>query len=314
MQPDQSSQPDPVWMTVEVVGTRLDRAVADWRGVSRAAVLRLLDQGALTRNGRVMRRANKGDVLALGDRIGLDAAYAMGEAPRADPSIELRILDQGEGWLVIDKPAGAPVRPHALDETGTILNALVARFPQIIGVGEGGLRCGVVHRLDNETSGTLLVATQQHAWDRLRRAFTEHHMEKRYLALVRGKIEDRGDARRHLRIATHQPARVQVDADGAQNRDARLCSLGWQVIERFGDRATLVEVDLHTGFLHQVRVMMADLGHPVVGDATYGNDTEHGQAPRQMLHAKSLRFESIQAEAPVPSDMQQVMRSLRGSP
>jgi len=312
MPPLQPAQPDPLLTTVPADGARLDRAVADWRGLSRAAVLRLLDQGAVTCNGQVMGRANKGDLLSAGDRIALSGAYAQGESPRADDSIKLAVLSEGDGWLVIDKPAGTHVRPHALDETGTVLNAVVARYPQVVGVGEGGLRSGIVHRLDTDTSGTLMVATHQHAWDRLRQAFAEHRIQKRYLALVVGGIDDTGVCRRHLRVATHRPARVQVEPQAAGSSDARLCSLGWQVIERFDDRASLIEVDLHTGFLHQVRAMMSDLGHAVIGDTTYGSGATMIQAPRQMLHAKSLVFEEIYAEAPVPSDMQQALQSLRG--
>ncbi len=299
-------------MTVQADGARLDRAVADWRGLSRAAVLRLLDQGAITRNGRVMSRSNKGDLLSVGDRIVLIQLYAQGESPRADDSIELTVLSESDGWLVIDKPTGVPVRPHALDEVGTVLNAVAARFPQVIGVGEGGLRSGIVHRLDTDTSGTLLVATHQDAWDQLRQAFAEHHIQKRYLAIVAGRIDDTGVSRRHLRVASHQPARVQVEPESAGSGDTRLCSLAWHVVERFGDRASLIEVDLHTGFLHQVRAMMSDLGNPVLGDPTYGSESTSSQAPRQMLHAKSLSFEAIHATAPMPIDMRQVLQSLRG--
>eukprot|EP00752_Nemacystus_decipiens_P013611 g12069.t1 len=192
MQAEQPSQPDAVHTSIQIAGVRLDRAVADWRGVSRAAVIRLLDQGAVTCNGRVMARANKGDLLAAGDRLGLLVAFADGEAPRPDETISLDVLVRGDGYLVINKPAGMPVRPHALDETGTVLNAVVATHPEVVGVGEGGLRSGVVHRLDNDTSGTLLVATSQVAWDRFRVAFAEHDIEKRYVALVQGRIEGDG--------------------------------------------------------------------------------------------------------------------------
>ncbi|MFK7790597.1 MAG: RluA family pseudouridine synthase [Phycisphaeraceae bacterium] len=258
-----------------------------------------------------MSRSNKGDILSAGDTITLIAAYAHGETPLADDSLEIEVVSEGDGWLVIDKPAGVPVRPHALDEMGTVLNAVVARYPQIIGVGEGGLRSGIVHRLDTDTSGTLMVATQQYAWERLRGAFAEHQIQKRYTALVQGEIDGEGVTRRHLRVAAHQPARVLVEPEAGGSGDARLCSLGWQVVERFGDRASLVEVDLHTGFLHQVRVMMAELGHPVIGDTTYGKDTLSIQAPRQMLHANSLSLGAIHAEAPIPSDMQKVLQSIR---
>lgn len=311
MQPAQPAQPDPLRTTIEPGGARLDRAVADWRGLSRAAVLRLLEQGSLTKNGRVMSRGNKGDLLRLGDQLALSAEYAQGERPLLNDTIELDVLAQDKGWLVVNKPAGMPVRPHALDEKGTILNAVVARHPEVVGIGEGGLRSGVVHRLDNDTSGALLIATSQVAWVRFRAAFAEHRIQKRYVALVHGVPDDAGTSQRDLRVASHRPARVAVEDDGQGGPDARTCSLGWRVLERFDDHASLVEVDLHTGFLHQVRVMMNDLGHPVIGDRVYGEDEDASIAPRQMLHAKSLVFEELAAEAPLPADIQALIQTLR---
>lgn len=311
MQDAQPSQPDLLTTTVQANGVRLDRFVADWRGLSRAAALRLLDRGAVACNGRVQRRANKGDLLSVGDLVTIGQAYADGEVPLADESFSLTVLAEGDGWLVVDKPAGTPVRPHALDEKGTVLNAVVARAPQVVGVGEGGLRSGIVHRLDTDTSGCLIVATQQEAWEKLRDAFSSHRMQKRYLALVHGVPDEAGDVRRDLRVATHQPARVQVEQEGQGGEGSRTCSLAWRVLERFGDRTSLIEVDLHTGFLHQVRAMMNDLAHPVIGDAVYGGGVSSLEAPRQMLHAKSLVYDAIQAEAPMPADLQQVLQSLR---
>lgn len=312
MQLSEPAQPDPLWTQIQADGTRLDRAVADWRGLSRAAVWRLLDQGAVRHNGRTMGRGNKGDPLRAGDRLELVAAYAQGEAPLSDGAVTLDVLTQGEGYLVVNKPAGMPVRPHALDEKGTVINAVAAMAPEVFGVGEGGLRSGVVHRLDNDTSGALLVATRQDVWDRFRAAFAEHRIQKRYVALVHGVPDEVGASERDLSVTTHRPARVTVEAEGAGGEDARHCSLGWRTLERFGDQASLIEVDLHTGFLHQVRAMMSDLGHPVVGDEVYGDRSDELGAPRQMLHAKSLRFEEVVVDAPLPADMQRVIQGLRG--
>jgi 23S rRNA pseudouridine1911/1915/1917 synthase len=298
-------------MTIRTAGSRVDRTVADWRGVSRAAVLRLLDLGALSCNGRILGRANKGDTLAVGDELVLAGPHAGGERPLPDASLDLAILQQGEGWLVVDKPAGVPVRPHALDERGTVLNAIAHRFPEVVGVGERGLRSGIVHRLDTDTSGTLLIATEQRVWERLRDAFAAHRVKKRYLAIVQGKPDDRGELHRDLRVARHQPAYVEVAPVGNGGDAARRCSLSYRVLERFADRAALIEIDLHTGFLHQIRAMMSDLGHPVAGDTSYGKDHAPINAPRQMLHATLLRFESIDAHAPLPDDMRQCLERLK---
>lgn len=298
-------------MIWRVDGVRLDRGIADWRAISRAAALRLLDQQAVRRNGSIMRRSNKGDLLRVGDELAIDPAYAKQEAPMPDASIKLDVLQRGDDWLVVDKPAGIPVRPHALDEIGTIINAVVAMEPGVVGVGEGGLRSGVVHRLDNDTSGVLLVATSQAAWHRLRDAFSEHRISKRYLALVQGVPGQTGSAMRELSVSQHRPAKVKVESQGKGGPDARACSLSWRVVEVFGVCASLVEVDLHTGFLHQVRAMMSDLGHAVVGDDVYGDTDAVVTAGRQMLHAKSIVFEDVNAEAGVPADMDDLIQLLR---
>ncbi len=292
-------------------GDRLDRVVSQWRGLSRAAVLRLLDGSAVRHNGRPVVRRDKGMLLHDGDVLEIDPAFAQGESPLADASVPLVVLAQGAGWLVVDKPAGVAVRPHAISERGTVLSAVVAHYPQIIGVGEGGLRCGVVHRLDNETSGTLLIATTQEHWLRFRLAFAEHRVRKRYLALVHGRPDDEGQAVMHLRVARHAPAHVEVcDADEA-DQDARACSLAWHVIDRLGLAGSLIEVDLHTGFLHQVRVMMSELGHPVVGDDQYGPGRPHYGATRQMLHAATLDIDEVSVRSPLPVDMQQTSEHMR---
>jgi len=294
-------------------GARLDRVVADWRGVSRAAVLRLLDAGALRLNGRPLARKHKGEELRAGDTLELVAGFVSGEAPRPEPDggLTLDVLAAGAGWAVVNKPAGVAVRPHALGEVGTVLNAVAARWPGVVGVGEGGLRSGVVHRLDNDTSGALVIATEPAQWERLRRAFAEHRVAKRYAALVHADPPDAGESVQHLRVAKHKPAHVETVENPADHNDARRCSLAWRVVERLGQGVCLIDVDLHTGFLHQVRAMMSGLGHPVLGDAQYGGGKPSHGAPRQMLHARSVCFEDVRAQAPLPEDFQSVCGRLR---
>ncbi|MGB0767610.1 MAG: RluA family pseudouridine synthase, partial [Phycisphaeraceae bacterium] len=256
-------------------------------------------------------RKHKGERLAVGDVLELDAAYGRGEAPLADATLSIEVVAEGQGFVVVNKPAGVAVRPHALDEIGTVLNAMVARHPEIVGVGEGGLRSGIVHRLDLGTSGTLLIATQPATWERFRRAFAEHAIEKRYEAIVRGTISERGQLEQHLRVRRHAPARVEIVDRPTPGDGSRMCSLAWEVIERFGDRATHVAIDLHTGFLHQVRVMMSGLGHSVIGDARYGDDAYASIVPRPMLHAKRLAFKGFSAEVPLPDDFVEAANALR---
>lgn len=295
----------------EDAGQRLDLLIAGWRGLSRRAVLRLLESGALTCNGRTLTRKHKGLEIHAGDELVLDGRYVSGEVPRADESTSVEILATGAGWVGVNKPAGVAVRPHALDELGTALNALVAVHPEVVGVGEGGLRSGVVHRLDTDTSGALVFALNDSAWSQLREAFSNHTIVKRYTALLCGVPAETGEATLPLRVAQHAPAKVEV-CDPSSQQAVRACSLGWRVVEPFEDRASWVEIDLHTGFLHQIRVMMAYLGHAVVGDTVYGSTGPKWGARRQMLHALSLGHGEIDVHAPLPADMQQVIATLRG--
>jgi 23S rRNA pseudouridine1911/1915/1917 synthase len=184
----------------------------------------------------------------------------------------------------------------------------------VAGVGEAGLRGGVVHRLDVDTSGVVLFATTQERWERLRAAFAEHRVEKLYRALVLGRLEGEADVEVGLVVARHRPARVRVidPRHDARGRGARLARLRWRALEPIGP-ATLVEVFLETGHLHQIRASFAHLGHPVAGDRLYGPAAGEDPtgAPRQMLHAARVRVDEILAESPDPADFAAVLARLR---
>ena len=188
-----------------------------------------------------------------------------------------------------------------------MLNALIAREPLVHGVGEGGLRSGVVHRLDVDTSGTLLLATRAETWDRLRRAFAEHRVEKVYRALVLGRVVHAGSAERPLVTARHRPARVRVAAQGELARGARVGRLSYRPLEVF-DSVTLLEVRPLTGFLHQIRATLAHLGFPVAGDRSYGPASDPTGAARQMLHAARVAFEEIAGREPGRRGLRRVVR------
>jgi 23S rRNA pseudouridine1911/1915/1917 synthase len=171
----------------------------------------------------------------------------------------------------------------------------------------------VVHRLDVDTSGVLLFASEQEAWQRLRRAFQMRQVEKVYRALVCGRLEREGRAEVGLLLARHRPARVRVV--GARERErargVREGILSWRPLEVF-DAASLVEVRPLTGFLHQIRAILAHRGFPLLGDRVYGDPGAAGAAPRQMLHAASLRFEEVAATSPDPPDFAALCAQLRG--
>jgi 23S rRNA pseudouridine1911/1915/1917 synthase len=279
---------------------RLDVCLAAQLEVSRAEVRRLLAGGGVSLDGRLVSERDKGARLEAGAQLAVAAFTPPARRrPRPEPAADLAILAEGPGWLAVDKPAGRPVHPFAEDESGTLLNAVLARRPEIFGVGEGGLRSGVVHRLDVDTSGVLLFATEARAWRRLRRAFATAAVHKRYRAIVLGELAGEGSLELDLVVARHRPARVRVARPGEQ-RQARRVQLSWCVIEKLAG-ASLVEVQPRTGFLHQIRACLAHLGHPVAGDRTYAAQDPTG-APRQMLHATEVRWKTIQAASPDPAD------------
>ncbi|HJO23870.1 MAG: RluA family pseudouridine synthase [bacterium] len=285
-------------------GRRLDLFLAERLKLSRAQARRLLARGAVRVDGGRASESRKGVGLAAGTEVEVAPFRRPREArASAEADAPLVVLADGPGWLAIDKRAGEPVHPLHEDEGGTVLGAALARHPEIQGVGEGGLRSGVVHRLDVETSGVLLLATAEDSWHRLRQAFAEHRIDKRYRALVAGPIEPRGSISLGLVVARHRPARVRVvpESERARARGVRDVEMSWRLLETRG-AVSLVEVRPVTGFLHQIRAVMAHLGHPLLGDRTYAPPGIARAAARHMLHASQIRFEEVSAESAEPAD------------
>ncbi|MFI4859103.1 MAG: pseudouridine synthase [Phycisphaerales bacterium JB063] len=305
-------QPGPDTPDGKTPNDRLDVVLGRRLGLSRQRVRDLLAAGHVRVDGQTATLKHKGQPIGPGHVVTVDKLAGDGQAePQPDPRLELEELATGAGWVVVNKPAGVPVRPHRADETGTVINALAAKYPQLVGVGEGGLRSGVVHRLDTDTSGVLIVATEQEAWRRLRAAFAEHRTAKRYTALVHGRLAPGAGQREtlYLRVARRKDAWVRVADEPFE--DARRCTLTWNAL-RCNDDATLIEIDLETGFLHQIRAMMAHLGHPVVGDTKYAHEMATYGATRQMLHASVLGIMEMRlvVECSLANDMQAVIEML----
>jgi 23S rRNA pseudouridine1911/1915/1917 synthase len=298
------------------VGVRLDRALAEGFGISRARVRHLLEVGRIATADQVLGLSDKSRKVEEGDDFTISGSLrAEDEWPRPRPDLDLIVVAEGVGWIVVDKPPGCGVHPLRPDQDDTVLNAVIAHFDGIVGVGEGGLRSGVVHRLDVDTTGALLFAKDEMHWKRFRGAFSEHRVRKTYLALVAGNFEQARRIDLSLEITRHQPAHVRVVKGG------HACRQHVTPIESFAE-ATLVEVGLETGFLHQIRATMAHLGHPVIGDAEYASAPNQSgdlestgvasiSAPRQMLHAARLSVDEISVEVPMPADFKAVIESLR---
>ena len=306
---------EPFVVVAEEAGSRLDAFLAARLAVPRHEARRLLAAGDVRLDGRPVGAAAKGWRLAAGAKVAAPGFVPRAaQAPRPEPEAPLVVLAEGPGWIALAKPAGTPVHPLTPGEGGTLLNALVARRPEILGVGEGGLRSGVVHRLDVDTSGAVLFATEEAAWQRLRAAFRTHRVTKRYRAVVAGSPPEEGRAALTLALGSHRPARVRVVAPGEVGRaGARATRLSWRRLERFPG-AALLEVGLETGFLHQIRVSLAHLGHPILGDRLYASPEVAARAPRQLLHAARLVLQEIAVEAPDPPDFAAALAALRAPP
>jgi len=294
-------------------GARLDVFLAGQLGATRRQVRALLAARGVRVDENAVDLGAKGRILAAGERVALSEpalAAAAAAAPEPEPGAALRVLTAGPGWIAVDKPAGVPVHPLAPAERGTLLNALVARHPEVTGVGEGGLRSGVVHRLDVDTSGVLLFALEELRWLELRSAFRSHRVAKHYRALVHGRLEGEGELVLHLAVLRHRPARVGAVAPG--DGRSRRTELRWRSLEVF-EGASLVEVSPRTGFLHQIRASLAQLGHPLVGDVVYG--AASGGAKRHLLHAARVAVDDVVAESPDAQDFAEaVSRARHGLP
>ncbi|MEL7089940.1 MAG: RNA pseudouridine synthase, partial [Planctomycetota bacterium] len=255
----------------------------------------------VTLNGRTAAAGDKGRMIGRDDVV--EIAAGVGRiVPQA--GLPLTELASGPGWIAVDKPAGVAVHPLREGETATVLNAVAGRYPQVQGVGlsggEGGLKSGVVHRLDHDTSGVLLIALDEERWTHFRRAFAEHRTRKIYAAVVDGEVaQDTGYADVWLAVTRHRPAYVRVV--DRETPGARRCTLSWEVTGRAAG-LTSVDIDLGTGFLHQIRATFRHLGHPVRGDRVYGNQAATGRAGRLLLHAKRLRIDDINLVCHVPDE------------
>ena len=307
--------------TESEAGHRLDTViVARLPTISRSRASRLIRAGHITVNGLIKK---PGYLTKPGDVV-------RSEIPSPEPiicspeAIPLSILYEDGDVIVLNKPHGLVVHPGAGQKSKTLVNALLFHCSDLEGIG-GNLRPGLVHRLDKDTSGTLVVAKNDMAHLSLSHQFEKRQVQKRYLALVYGNMKASGGVI-DLSIGRHPTDRKKMST---QSRRSRPTETRWKVKEVFSG-VTLLEIDLRTGRTHQVRVHCAAIGHPVVGDATYGGkrrwqDMSLPKAQvllksvqRQMLHAWRLSFvhprtgQWMGFESPLPEDMASVLESLRG--
>ncbi|MFH1086073.1 MAG: RluA family pseudouridine synthase [Chloroflexota bacterium] len=300
-------------LTAQAAGDRLDRYLADQLPtLSRSQVQRLIAAGRVQVSGQPARASYR---VLLGEAISVDIPESEPEAsaPAAE-RLALNVLYEDEHLLVINKPAGLVVHPAPGHAAGTLVNALLAHRPALRAADLDPARPGIVHRLDRDTSGLLVVAATREAQAALQAAFKGRRVYKLYLALVLGALtHDEAVIEAPIGRDPRQRQRMAVLAEGG--RPARTA---YRVRERLPD-CTLVEAQLITGRTHQIRVHLASVGHPVVGDRVYGPRRARITAPRQMLHAWRLELAHpvtgapLAFEAPLPPDMAAVLERLRAS-
>ncbi|MBC7226804.1 MAG: RluA family pseudouridine synthase [Thermoflexales bacterium] len=289
----------------EEAGERLDRALAArFPQLSRAQLQRLIRSGAITVNEMVVRPAYR---LAPGDRI----TVTFPEEPTVRPeSLPLDIVYEDEYLLVVNKPAGMVVHPAAHIVSGTLVNALLAHCPQVADVG-GPDRAGIVHRLDRETSGLIVVAKNPETHASLQRQFKRRLVRKTYVALVEGQVHPR-EGIIEVPIGRDPKDRTRMSV----SRTGRPAVTQYRVVEVF-PQYTLLEVRPHTGRTHQIRVHLAWLGYPVVGDRVYGRRRQTLLPDRHFLHARELAFthpatgEKLVLSAPLPPELTALLNQLR---
>ena len=289
-------------------GLRLDRFLAlALPQFSRARLQVLIRQGAVSLGGekpRTRETVHAGDIVRL-----IEPPLATLQAQ--PEKIPLDLLFEDADVLVVNKPAGLVVHPGAGNQAHTLVNALLHHCTQLSGIG-GKERPGIVHRLDKQTSGCVVVAKTDAAHRGLARQFAAREVSKIYLALVAGSL---GKARGTIEaaIGRHPVHRKKMAVDQKRGRAART---DYHVLQS-GSGLSLVECRLHSGRTHQVRVHFQHLGHPILGDSLYGRDRPI-QATRQMLHAWKLGFthprtaKQMFFEAPIPDDFQMAMKSWGG--
>ena len=292
-------------LTADRPGERLDVFLARLaQELSRSQARRLIDDGLVTVEGRQERPSHR---LAAGARV-VATLPPLGEARLQAERIPLAIIYQDEDIIVVDKPAGLTVHPAPGHPSGTLVNALLTLVPELA-ASHDTIRPGIVHRLDKDTSGLLVVARNERARADLTRQLKERAVRKTYLALVHGVPEPaqgtiEAPIGRHLR----NRKKMAVVAGG------REAETKYRVREAL-DRFALLEVEPVTGRTHQIRVHLAAIGHPVVGDAVYGKRSP--LVGRQFLHARRLAFDLpssgriVEFESPLPADLQTALQGLR---
>ena len=298
--------------------TRLDKFLQDkFPQHSRSLIKKLIKDGTVVINQKIIKKPHF--IISSNDQIDLDQSKWLRERTQIipNPKIKLNIIYQDKNILVINKPPGLIIHPrqtkdgfpHPNDLKKTLVSGLLYYFPQIANVGDlPQIRPGIVHRLDKDTSGIIIIAKNQSSFEYLKKQFKERLVKKEYLAVVGGKIKNKNGTLEDLLLRSkRQPLKQKVSF----NRQGKRAILKYKVIQE-NNQFSLVKIRLITGRTHQIRVQFANFGHPIVGDKAYAPKPISSLASRQLLHSYTLSIALPSGETktfttPIPDDIQNIL-------
>ena len=292
----------------ENVGKRVDSFIPMvQKDISRSMVQKLIEQKNIRVNGKETKHSYK---LKLNDEIEISVPEAK-EIDLKAQDIPLSVIYEDSDIIVINKPKGMVVHPANGNPDGTLVNAVMNLCKDSLsGIG-GEIRPGIVHRLDKDTSGAIIVAKNDKAHIKLSEALKNHEIKKTYLALVRGIVKE-NEATINMPIARSKKDRKKMDVD----KDGKEAITHFKVLERYKNKYTLLQINLETGRTHQIRVHLSHIGYPIIGDEVYSNGKNEWNVSGQCLHAWKLEFnhpitgKKISLEAEIPEYFKNIIKEL----
>lgn len=294
----------------ELEGKRIDSVISSYyTELSRSMVQKLIDENQITVNGKQTKPSYKTN---LNDEIEIDIPKPK-ETDLKPQDIPLEIIYEDEDIIVVNKPKGMVVHPANGNPDGTLVNAIMAICKESLsGIG-GEIRPGIVHRLDKDTSGAIIVAKNDKAHIQLSEDLKNHKIKKTYIALVRGIVKE-NEATINMPIARSKQDRKKMAVD----KNGKEAITHFKVLNRYNEKYTLLEINIETGRTHQIRVHLSQIGYPIIGDTTYSNGKNEWGIVGQCLHAKELDFKhpitgkDIHIEARLPEYFSEIIKKLEG--
>ncbi len=291
------------------IGKRIDLYLANNTEFSRVNIQRLIENEKILVNGKKIKVSYK---IQKNDVIFIEIEEPK-ETSIIAQNIPLEILYEDKDIIIVNKPKGMVVHPANGNPDGTLVNAIMAICKDSLsGIG-GEIRPGIVHRLDKDTSGAIIIAKNDIAHIKISEQIKNHQVEKTYIALVRGIVKE-NEATIDMPIGRSQKDRKKM----AVNKNGKNAITHFKVIERFKNY-TLLEIKIETGRTHQIRVHLTEIGYPIVGDSVYSNGKNEWNIQGQCLHAKSLKFKhpitgkEMFIEAPIPEYFEKIIQELKKS-